>query len=103
MLCLQEDQWTLVFTGGSLNCVVFAGGSVDSCVYWRITELCCVCRRISELEGILTRLEDDTKNKVENATAQLHERTTEVAAAKLENERLKVSEKGSWFEMCHLT
>ena len=49
MLCLQEDQWTLVFTGGSLNCVVFAGGSVDSCVYWRITELCCVCRRISGL------------------------------------------------------
>ncbi|KAK2186785.1 hypothetical protein NP493_189g05031 [Ridgeia piscesae] len=27
--------------------------------------------RISELEGILTRLEDDTKNKVESATAQL--------------------------------
>ena len=74
MLCLQEDKWTRVFTGSSLNSVVFAGesvdscvyrmitelccfsgGSMDSCVYRSITELCCVCRRIS---GLLCLLED---------------------------------------------
>ena len=55
MLCLQEDKWTRVFTGSSLNCVLFAGGPVNSYVYRSITELCCVCRRIS---GLLC-LQDD--------------------------------------------
>ena len=50
----------------------------------------CVCRRIRELEGILERLEDDSKSKVENTSLRLQEKTSEVARYTLENDQLKV-------------
>lgn len=48
-------------------------------------------RRINELEHIMHSVEDQAKEQVEDATARLHEKTSEASSYKLENERLKVS------------
>jgi len=47
-------------------------------------------RRVSELENILQNTDESAKSQVEASTAKLHEKTSEAASLKLENERLKV-------------
>ena len=45
---------------------------------------------MTELENIMMSVEDSSKAQVETMTARLHTKTSEAAAIKLENERLKV-------------
>jgi regulator of replication initiation timing len=42
----------------------------------------------------MERTDDDVKQQVNQLTARLHEKTTENASLRLDNDRLKV---GSWF------
>ena len=48
-------------------------------------------RRIAELEDILERMEDEHKLELNEITSTLQDKTTEVATARLEAERLRVS------------
>ena len=48
-------------------------------------------RRLEELESLLERVDHNSRSQLEELTAQLHGKSSEVSGLQLENERLKVS------------
>ena len=51
-----------------------------------------IFRRLEQLESLLERVDHNSRSQVEELTAQIHGKTSEVSGLQLENERLKVSE-----------
>ena len=56
-----------------------------------IAENCALKVRMSELEHIMARFEGDAKVRIESTTAKLHERSSEINHAMLDNDKLRLS------------